>query len=247
MKEIIDFKSKARRIFAENGLSELISEQHIEKFEQLTEIMQEVGKTMNLTAIKDVDEIIAKHYADSLMAADTKIIPIGASVIDVGCGAGFPSFPIAILRPDLKITGVDSTAKKINYVNETAIALELSNLSAHSARAEDECGEKGEAREKYDVVCARAVASLPVLCELCLPYIKVGGRFVALKARSAGEELEAAASAIKILGGKLNSVVEKELSFNGETEKRNIIIIDKVAKTPSLYPRQYSKISSKPL
>lgn len=247
MKENCNFYAKARQILAENGVSSFVCEEDIETFLKLTDIMTDVGKKMNLTAIKDFEGIFAKHYADSLLVADKEIIPPGASVADVGCGAGFPSFPLAIARKDISVVGIDSTQKKVNYINETASALGISNLSARQGRAEEECANDGKYRGKYDVVCARAVAPLPILCEICLPYVKVGGAFVAMKAKNAENELSLSMGAIKALGAELRTCIKKEIVCLGEKEERNIIIIDKITKTPPNFPRQYSKIHSKPL
>ena len=252
MKEKSQFFAKAERIFAENGLSDHISEEKIEKFEHLTEIMNDTGKMMNITAIKDEDEIISLHYADSLLMLKAEIEQ-GVKVIDVGCGGGFPLFPISIARPDISVTGIDSTAKKINYINDTARKLGLQNARATSARAEDltSGAEKSEWRERFDVCTARAVAALPILTELCIPFVKVGGRFIALKSRLADEELSDAMSGIEKLGGKVENVIKTTLFTGKDGEEahaeRNIIIIRKVSPTPEKYPRQYSMIKKKPL
>ena len=232
-----------KQIFAINGLGEP-SDGVCESFYSLGEHLSTANKIHNLTAIKDDEEVIVKHFADSLLISES--IPEKASLIDVGCGPGFPSLPIAIYRPDLKILGIDSTAKKINYVNETARSLGLSNIEALSTRAEELSHQ--DARESFDVATARAVASLPVLCELCLPFVKVGGLFVAMKAQSADEELEASKNAIEKCGGKLIETKRHELCHrSGLKEARNIIIIKKVKQTPDIYPRLYSKITKKPL
>ena len=169
--------------------------------------------------------------------------------IPAKCSAGFPSLPISIYRPDVTLLGVDSTAKKINYVNETARALGLDNISAISARAE-ELGHDFAYRESFDIATARAVASLPVLTELCLPFVKVGGYFVAMKAQSAAEELELARTAITKCGGEFVRIEELTLKHRkprAADESRNLIIIKKVKPTPDIYPRIYSKITKKPL
>lgn len=207
--------------------------------------LSEANKTHNLTAIKDDKGVVLKHLVDSLMISPC--VPKDSRVIDVGCGAGFPSLPLAIARPDVSVVGVDSTTKKINYVNETAKALGLENLEAFSARAE-ELAYDPVYRESFDIATARAVASLPVLCELCLPFLKVGGAFVAMKAKNPEDEISASLSAITKCGGELSETVYKELvSDTGDVEKRCLIIIKKIKHTPEAYPRSYSKISKKPL
>lgn len=261
MIEKSDFFDRVRAVFEINGLSRVADDEKIEKFRLLTEIMQSAGEKMNLTAIKDEEEIIEKHYADSLLILTEQIAP-GASLCDVGCGGGFPSFPLAIARPDLEITAIDSTAKKIRYINETAEKIGVKNLKAYCARAEEAAASAPPAsldkeiaalkmRERFDVVTARAVAALPVLCELCLPFVKVGGIFVAMKARSAEEELNSSENAVKELGGETESVKKLTLRTTGKTEngdmERTMIIVRKKEHTPSNYPRTFAAIKKKPL
>lgn len=237
------FSDKLIALFEKNGLNSFLTDEIVEKLYRLTERMLEVNSYMNLTAITDIDGIIMKHYADSLTVA--KYIPEGASVIDIGCGAGFPTLPLAIARPDLRITALDSTAKRINYISETAEMLGLSGISAVAARAEEYINNENK-REAYDIACARAVARLNVLCELCLPYVKVGGKFVAMKANAA-EELEEAANAIKKLGGKLIFADEFLLTSDTASDPRCIVGIEKNSETPKNYPRNNSQIKKKPL
>ena len=238
-----EFTEKCIAAFRLNGL-ECTKEQG-EQLYALTERMLRVNEQMNLTAIKDEDLIIPRHYVDSVTLAE--YIPEGAKIIDVGCGAGFPTLPLAIFRPDLKITALDGTAKRINYVAETARELGLTGVRAIAARAEEFAHDSSE-RESYDVVTARAVAALPVLAELCLPFCGVGGRMVAMKAALADEEISAAQNAIKLCGGSLWEAKSFELMSSVEAPAtRKLVIIDKVKKTAPLYPRHYSKISKKPL
>lgn len=218
-----------------------------EIFFSLGELLSAANKIHNLTAIKEDEDVMLKHFIDSLLISSK--IPEGSRAIDVGCGAGFPSLPLAIYRKDISLTSIDSTSKKINYVNNTAAALGLDNITAMSARAED-LAHKEEFRESFDVATARAVAALPVLTELCLPFVKVGGLFIAMKAQSAPEELAASRSAIEKCGGDVLDVIDLELKHrkeNSENEKRSLIIIKKIKKTPDIYPRIYSKITKKPL
>lgn len=238
-----EFIAECVRQFELNNMS--CSNESAEKLFELTSRMLEVNKSLNLTAIKDEKSVILKHYVDSLTVCS--YIPDSSSLIDVGCGAGFPTLPLAIFRPDLKITALDSTAKRINYVAETARLLGLDNVRAIAARAED-FGNNEKYRESFDIVTARAVASLPVLCELCIPLCKLGGKMIAMKSVQAADELDAAKKCIDICGAKVDEVISRDLTADGvEFEQRKIILIDKVKKTPNIYPRHYSKIVKKPL
>ncbi len=233
------------RILSQNHLQSFANEAMAEKFFTLTERMLAVNAHMNLTAITDMEGIILKHYADSLTAAP--YLEEGASLIDIGCGAGFPSLPLAIARHDLHITALDSTAKRIAYIRETAEMLELSNITCMAARAEDAAFDPN-LRERFDISCARAVARLNVLCELCLPFVKTGGKFIAMKA-NAGEELAEAKVAISKLGGRLRSANSFALisETDGEENPRQIIVIEKISQLSQIYPRNYSQIKKKPL
>ena len=231
-------------IMRANRLDEFATEELAEKFFALTERMLEVNEHMNLTAIREVPDIIAKHYADSLMAA--KYLPQGARVIDIGCGAGFPSLPLAIARPDVIVTALDSTAKRVNYISETAKLLGLDNILTVTARAE-EMAKNASHRERYDVATARAVARLNVLCELCLGYVKVGGCFISMKAEL-GSELDEAHRAISAMGGKLEAADTISLTLpDGVNASRTIVTIRKKSSTPPNYPRNNSQITKKPL
>ncbi len=228
-----------------NGLAPLLDEARVDAFYTLTEHMLAVNETFNLTAIREWPRVILLHYIDSLMGA--QFFPEGASVIDVGCGAGFPSLPLAIARPDLRITALDSTAKRVAYVAKTASLLGLSNLHTVTARAEDAA--KGSTlREMFDCATARAVAALPVLSELCLPFVKVGGLFVAMKGKGGGEELSAAKNAVFLLGGKAEALADTPiLAPDGETFAHTTVLIRKKTATAAKYPRPYAKIVKSPL
>ena len=239
-----NFKAELSRVFKENGLGSLLNLQKSEKFFTLTKRMLEENEKYNLTAITDPDKIILNHYADCAALA-TKL-PKGASIIDVGCGAGFPTLPLAIVRDDLKILAIDSTAKRVAYVEESSTLLGLTNVKCKVMRAEDG-GKSPELREKFDFATARAVAEMRVLSELCLPYVKVGGAMIAMKGKNAEFELSSAKRAIAILGGKDAKVEHLTLKGKGEELTHPLIIIDKKMKTPPAYPRPYAQISKKPL
>jgi len=238
-----EFIAECKRIFALNDM-ECADDQAAALF-SLTERMLQVNKSMNLTAITEEKAVILRHYVDSLTISSQ--IPEGASLIDVGCGAGFPSLPLAIFRPDLRILSLDGTAKRIAYVAETARILGLTNLTAIAGRAE-EYAQKAEYRESFDVATARAVANLPILCELCLPFVKQGGKMLAMKSQQAAEELTAATRCVELCGGGDVEMISQDLTENGEAyEERKLIVIKKLQKTPKIYPRHFSKISKKPL
>lgn len=218
--------------------------QKIKQFHLFTEYLLEINRTTNLTAIRNIPDFIDKHLIDSLFALEC--IPQNAQILDLGCGPGFPSIPLAIARPDLQITALDSTAKKITFVKSSAELLQLQNLSPISGRAEDR--ELLKNLGPFDIVVSRAVARLNVLCELCIPYVKINGSLIAMKASKAEEELSEAKDGIRILGGKQTEIILKELySHNGTTESRALIKILKAKPTPAPYPRSYAAILKKPL
>lgn len=219
-----------------------LTDEQIKLFERLAELLVEQNKTMNLTAITDPDGIAVKHFADSISALSAYDFAENAKVLDVGTGAGFPSIPLLIARPDLEMTMIDSTAKKLKYVASTVETLGLTAEVLHT-RAE-EAGQSKQYREKFDIVCSRAVAALNVLCEYCLPFVKVGGVFLAMKAAKAQEEIADARNAIKTLGGKI--VAEKSFSLSDGGE-RTIVVIKKISQVPPKYPRISAQIAKKPL
>lgn len=241
--EYREFEALFTQSMQKNGLSVPNSET-IDRFWRFSEHLLKVNQITNLTAIRNMSDTITKHLVDSLLCAE--LIPTNARVLDIGCGPGFPSLPLAIARPDLTITALDSTSKKIAFVTETIGLLGLKNISAISGRAEDAAISKKIGT--FDVVVSRAVARMCILSELCLPYLSIGGKFIALKASKAEEELADAKNAILTLGGAQPILHERVLQlFEGDPERRCLIEIEKVKKTPTCYPRAYAVISKKPL
>ena len=234
------------------NLSITLSEEQNERLFSLAERLVEVNTVMNLTAITDEDGIILRHFVDSMLISE--YISPNSSLIDVGCGAGFPTLPLAIIRPDIMITALDSTEKRIRYVQETADMLGLTNVKAVTARAED-FAKLPKNREKFDHATARAVASMPMLAELTIPFIKVGGSLVAMKAKGAHEEFEASRSAIRQLAGSKSlegaQMIEKNLvgTINKALveENRTVIIVPKLSTTPKQFPRKFAQIKKSPL
>ncbi len=217
-----------------------------EKMDIYAQLLVEWNKKMNLTAITDPTDVVIKHFVDSVAAAP--LLPEGAfSLIDVGTGAGFPGVPLAILRPDCKLTLLDSLNKRLIFLDTVCKELGLTATLVH-LRAE-EGGKNPQYRDSFDVATARAVGGLPLLCEYCLPYVKVGGRFLALKGPTGEEEAARSAAAIKKLGGKTREVKKLLLPADskGETAQRQIYLIDKVTATPTAFPRATAKIAKNPL
>lgn len=206
-------------------------------FNRYAEMLRERNEKINLTAITEPEEVKVKHFLDSCSAAE--LLPGGASVLDIGSGAGFPGLPLKIVRPDLTVTLLDSVNKKVAFVSDVVAELKLSGVTAVHARIED-FPHKGE----YDAVVSRAVAELSTLAEYALPFVKIGGAFIAYKSEKAESEAEAAASAITLLGGRIREIRE---AFVAAGLTRKLIIIDKIAPTPSKYPRGKNLPRLKPL
>ena len=217
-----------------------LSETALENFDIYASELVEANKVMNLTAITEPDEIIVKHFTDSLELLRYADVKDGARMIDVGTGAGFPGLPLLIARNDLKLTLLDSLRKRLDFLEGVLNACSLDAEIVHS-RAED-AGKESELRESFDIATARAVAPLNVLAEYCLPFVKIGGYFVALKGSS--EETQTAKGAVSLLGGEIEDNVSYKLP-NGDP--RSIVIIKKISQTPTIYPRKPKKIAASPL
>ncbi len=238
------FFKDIKKSFDINLIKDTLDEEKIEKFILLTDYMLAENTKYNLTAIKDVEKIIPLHYTDSVMLS--RYLTDGASLIDVGCGAGFPTLPLAILRPDLKITALDATAKKVAYVSSAAKICGIDNVTAICGRAEEIA--KTELREGFDFASARAVAELRVLSELCIPFVKKDGYFIAMKGKNGMEEYQNAKNAIFRMGGVTEEKIPYEIKTDGENfAERYIFKIRKATPTGKEYPRSFAQISKKPL
>ncbi len=212
-----------------------------EKFSLFCEILKKENKKYNLTAIEKDEDIAYRHFADCLMLE--KYIPEGAKVLDVGAGGGFPSVPVAIVRPDITVFSLDATEKKVAFIENTAKALSLSNVTGICARAEEAA--RGELRESFDFVTSRAVARLNILCEWCIPFLKTGGIFAAMKGAGANGEFREAEKAFSVLGCKAK--VENYDFFSPDRSTLGIVLARKITPTDKKYPRNNSQIKKKPL
>ncbi len=236
-----EFCSLFRFAAEKNGILTL-GQDKIEMFYEFTRYLLEVNQITNLTAIREEREIIYKHYIDSLLVEP--LIPEGARVLDLGCGPGFPSIPLAIAREDVSVVALDSTAKKIDFVNKSTKTLQISNLKGEVGRAEDAKTRKNLG--EFDIVVSRAVARLNVILELGVPYCKLGGRLIAMKGAKGKEELVEAKKALATLSSTLVDENKTVLHADDE-ESRYLIEIIKNKSTPACYPRSYAAILKKPL
>lgn len=220
----------------------MFTEEQLRQFYKYMELLLEWNKKINLTAITEPNEVILKHFIDSLTI--NKYIKENSSIADVGTGAGFPGIPLKIFRPDLEITLVDSLNKRINFLNEVISKLDLKNIFTVHSRIED-FGKDKKYRESFDYVTARAVANISVLSEYLLPISKIGGQCVCMKGSNVNDELNEGENAINVLGGKVNCIDEFVLPDSDIS--RNIIIIDKVKNTPNRFPRKAGIPAKEPL
>ncbi len=216
-----------------------LSREQYEKLSIYAEFLVEYNEKVNLTAITEPMEILRKHFIDSILLTKYVDIPLNSTLIDVGTGAGFPSVPIKIYRPDIKITLLDSLNKRIDYLKQLCDKIEIDAEFIHG-RAED-FSKKEEYREKFDFSCARAVANMALLSELCIPFVKRNGCFVAMKGPN--EDISLGANAVMVLGGS----IEKEIEYKLFDEERKIVLVRKISQTPSKYPRNSSQIKKKTL
>jgi 16S rRNA (guanine527-N7)-methyltransferase len=219
-----------------------LSEVQLKQFLTYYEMLVEKNKVMNLTAITDFDEVVEKHFVDSLSLIRVMDLHRPISIMDLGTGAGFPGIPLKIAFPNLHITLADSLHKRIVFLQEVIEALDLENIRAVHGRAED-LAKNSDYREKYDACVSRAVANLSTLAEYCLPFVKIGGRFISYKAGACEEEVASAKSSIFLLGGKLVKVEKFLLGDAG----RSLVVIEKKEGTPKMYPRKAGTPSKNPL
>lgn len=233
---------KEKMIINVDKLGINLSEIQLKQFYNYMNLLIEWNKKINLTAIIEPDEIILKHFVDSLTIS--KYIPDGTKAVDVGTGAGFPGIPLKIYRQDIEITLLDSLQKRINFLDEVIRELNLEKIETVHSRVED-FGKDKKYREEFDIATSRAVANLATLSEYLLPLVKVGGKVIGMKGSLIEEELENSKNAIKILGGKIERVDEFELP-NSDIS-RNVILINKIKETPNKYPRKAGEPSKKPL
>ncbi len=224
------------------GLPQLgVSPDIIPRLEEFSRLLLEKNQVMNLTAITEPDQVATLHLLDSL-----SLLPLadfaGKTAVDVGTGAGFPGVPLAIAVPESRITLLDSLGKRVDFLRESCAALGLSNAVCVHARAEEFAGDR---RESFDLAVSRAVAALPVLCELCLPLVKPGGAFIAMKSVDCGRELAEAETAIRLLGGRLRDTVDYTIPTTGIVHRA--VIVEKVSPSPKKYPRRFAQIKKQPL
>ncbi len=229
----------AKALFAAAGMP--LYEQQYRQLQAYLKTLAETNEKMNLTAITEPAEVWAKHFLDSAALLCHAKLPTGASCIDVGTGAGFPAMVLAVLRPDVQFTLLDSLQKRVCFLEQTAQLLGLGNVRCIHARAE-EAARQPELREQFDFATARAVAALPVLAEYCLPFVRVGGVFAAMKGPS--ESVEPAEQAIVTLGGGTVQVTDYTLEQAGA---RRLVRVEKCRPTPEKYPRRSKQIQQKPL
>ena len=251
-----------------NALIPQVTPKALERLSVLFDLVLDTSRKINITSLKSPMEIVLKHFADSLSLVQSPAFcaraDAGESACDIGCGGGFPGLPVACLYPHLPLTMIDSTEKKITCLRENAKALELSHITPVWGRGEALAQASGAMRESFAMAFSRAVARLPVLCELCLPFVKKGGVFFALKGLRAEEELAESRHAIALLGGKVAEVIDVSFSapcvdlslFSAEEKsifdefflaKRAIIVLEKVKNTPPMYPRAWGKMTKKSL
>lgn len=219
-----------------------LTDSQLNAFETYYDMLIDRNKVMNLTAITEFDEVMDKHFLDSVYLFRSIKLEADYKLIDIGTGAGFPGIPLKIVFPELKITLLDSLNKRVGFLNDLIEELNLNNIEAIHGRAEDIARNKAY-RASYDIAVSRAVANLSTLSEYCLPFVKIGGKFVSYKSGDCADEVDNAKAAIQLLGGKINKIDE----FSYSNNSRSFIVIDKVMNSSNKYPRKAGLPSKKPL
>lgn len=219
-----------------------LTDSQLNAFETYYDMLIDRNKVMNLTAITEFDEVMDKHFLDSVYLFRSIKLEADYKLVDIGTGAGFPGIPLKIVFPELKITLLDSLNKRVGFLNDLIEELNLNDIEAIHGRAEDIARNKAY-RASYDIAVSRAVANLSTLSEYCLPFVKIGGKFVSYKSGDCADEVDNAKAAIHLLGGKINKIDE----FSYSNNSRSFIVIDKVMNTSNKYPRKAGLPSKKPL
>lgn len=225
-----------------NSIGIELTNSQLNAFETYYDMLIDRNKVMNLTAITEFDEVMDKHFLDSVYLFRSIELKEDYKLIDIGTGAGFPGIPLKIVFPELKITLLDSLNKRVGFLNDVIDELNLNDIEAIHGRAEDIARDKTY-RASYDIAVSRAVANLSTLSEYCLPFVKIGGKFVSYKSGDCADEVDNAKAAIHLLGGKINKIDE----FSYSNNSRSFIVIDKVMNTSNKYPRKAGLPSKKPL
>ncbi|MEG1257090.1 16S rRNA (guanine(527)-N(7))-methyltransferase RsmG [Clostridium sp.] len=224
------------------GLS--FDESMYNNFIKYKELIKEWNQKINLTAITEDEEIIKKHFIDSIKVFEFPYVKEAKSIIDIGTGGGFPGIPMKIVKSNSSMVLLDSLNKRINFLNEVIDQLELNDIKTIHGRAEDFAQDEMY-RQSFDLAVSRAVANLTVLLELCLPYVKVGGYFVALKGPSIEEEIKTSTVALRVLGGVIEEIIEVDIE--GSDLKHNLLVVKKVKDTPKKYPRKAGMVTKNPI
>lgn len=238
--EIKEFSNELEELLKQINIT--TEKKNIEQFYKYMILLLEWNKKINLTAITEPKEVILKHFVDC--GTILNLLNSNDKILDLGTGAGFPGLPLKILNNDLNITLVDSLNKRINFLDEVIKELQLNNIKTIHSRAEDLSRIK-EYRENYDIIVSRAVASMPVLLEYTLPFLKIGGKCICMKGPNIEEELDKATKALKILGGELQNI--EKITLPNSDIIRNIVIVRKVEKTPKQFPRKAGRPSKEPI
>ncbi|MBQ2088525.1 MAG: 16S rRNA (guanine(527)-N(7))-methyltransferase RsmG [Selenomonas sp.] len=236
------FKEELQKAAAEYGIN--LSETQIAQYNRYFELLIEWNEKINLTAITAPKDVAIKHIIDSITAYDAALFQAGTNVIDVGTGAGFPGLPLKIFCPEIKLTLMDSLNKRIKFLQTVVEELGLKDVECVHARAEEGARNK-KYRESFDIAVSRAVARLPILCEYCLPFVKKGGHFIALKGMQYNDEAEEAVKAIKVMGGSRTEI--RPVKLPEIDDKRAVIIINKTMPTPKTYPRKAGTPTKNPI